>query len=236
MKLLGKAESLDLLYKVFKTKNLKIPDYFYFSKKKYFRSKKNIILKIKKFSKKNSLIVRSSAVDEDKNNFSNAGRYSSLVIQKNIKIEKIITFLDNYIKQFKSLKDKIVVQQFIQKVDISGVVFTKDINLDVPYYLINYDKSGKTNLITSGAKNDKKRQLVIYKKNIKKNKFSHLLKACNILEKLLKNDRLDIEFCIRGNITYLLQARSLPKPKGGLKRVNYSKKEFDNFLINIEKK
>ena len=37
---------------------------------------------------KNSLIVRSSAVDEDKNNFSNAGRYSSLVIQKNISVNK----------------------------------------------------------------------------------------------------------------------------------------------------
>ena len=114
MKLLGKAESLDLLYKVFKTKNLKIQDYFYFSKKKYFKSKKNIILKIKKFSKKISLIIRSSAADEDKNNFSNAGRYSSLVIQKNIKMEKIISFLDNYIKQFKSLKDKIIVQQYLK--------------------------------------------------------------------------------------------------------------------------
>ena len=40
MKLLGKAESLDLLYKVFKTKNLKIPDYFYFSKKNILNIKK----------------------------------------------------------------------------------------------------------------------------------------------------------------------------------------------------
>ena len=49
------------------------------------------------------------------------------------------------------------------------------------------------------------------------------------MEKFLKNDRLDIEFCIRGNITYLLQVRSLPKPKSGLKKVNYSKKEFDKY-------
>ena len=52
----------------------------------------------------------------------------------------------------KNKNDLIIVQDFIEKVQISGVVFTNDINSNAPYYLINYDESGKTNLVTSGKK------------------------------------------------------------------------------------
>ena len=33
---------------------------------------------------------------------------------------------------------------------MSGVIFTREINLDGPYYVINYDASGQTDIITSG--------------------------------------------------------------------------------------
>tara|TARA_Y100001970_G_scaffold240171_1_gene302689 strand:- start:5294 stop:7615 length:2322 start_codon:yes stop_codon:yes gene_type:complete len=236
MRLLGKAENLDLLKKIFIKTKLKVPIYFHFSKKNFLKDKKKIIIKVKNFSKKNKLIIRSSATNEDGKKITNAGKYTSKIVQKNSDIDDIEFFLKNYIKQFRSINDKIIVQKFVEKVNVSGVIFTKDINLDVPYYLINYDESGKTHLITSGVENDKKKQIVIYKKNIKNNKFSNLLKACNYLENFLKNDRLDIEFCIKGKITYLLQVRGLPKPKSKSKGINYSKNDFDNFLINIKKK
>ena len=41
----------------------------------------------------------------------------------------------------------------MSKPDISGVIFTKDINTNAPYYVINFDRSGKTDLVTSGKKN-----------------------------------------------------------------------------------
>ena len=35
-------------------------------------------------------------------------------------------------------------------VDIAGVVFTRNLNNNGPYYYINYDTSGKTNFVTGG--------------------------------------------------------------------------------------
>ena len=60
MKLRGKAENLDVLVKIFQGSNIKIPKYFYFSKKKYKNSNNLIIHKIEKFLKKNHIIIRSS--------------------------------------------------------------------------------------------------------------------------------------------------------------------------------
>ena len=38
--------------------------------------------------------------------------------------------------------------RILNKPEISGVIFTRDINNLAPYFVINYDVSGKTNLIT----------------------------------------------------------------------------------------
>ena len=57
------------------------------------------------------------------------------------------------IRKFKSDDDRIIFQEFLKKPDVSGVIFTRDINNLAPYFVINYDISGKTNLITSGKKN-----------------------------------------------------------------------------------
>ena len=83
----------------------------------------------------------------------------------------------------------------IINVDYSGVVFTRDINHNSPYYVINYDDTGKTNLITSGAENQRIRSLVVYKNKIKiKNKFKKLISHLEKIQKKIKLERLDIEF------------------------------------------
>ena len=68
MKLKGKAENLDILVKIFKRSNIKIPKYFYFSIKEYKKSKNSVINRTKKILKKNPIIIRSSSIYEDKNN------------------------------------------------------------------------------------------------------------------------------------------------------------------------
>ena len=52
MKLKGKAENLDILVKIFKRSNIKIPKYFYFSIKEYKKSKNSVINRTKKFLKR----------------------------------------------------------------------------------------------------------------------------------------------------------------------------------------
>jgi|ETNmetMinimDraft_33_1059910.scaffolds.fasta_scaffold03351_3 phosphohistidine swiveling domain-containing protein len=237
MKLKGKAENLDILVKIFKRSNIKIPKYFYFSIKEYKKSKNSVINRTKKILKKNPIIIRSSSIYEDKNNLSNAGKYNSKIVKKHLNKKKLKIILNEYLKQFKSNNDKIIVQKLIDNVSCSGVIFTKDINLNSPYYSINYDNSGKTNLITSGLKNDNQKSLIIYKNYKKKlKKFNHLIKACRILEKKINNDRLDVEFCIKNKITYLFQVRNLPLPRNKYSNKRYLIKDFDNFLLNIEKK
>ena len=114
-----------------------------------------------------------------------AGKYESKIFFRK-KIKKLKYEIELFLRQFDRGNDEIIVQKFI-KVDIAGVIFTKDSKYNSPYYLINYDTSGKTNLITSGSKNKKKKkQLIIFKEHKTKSKFKTLLDECEKLEKYFK--------------------------------------------------
>ena len=237
MKLVGKAENLDLLLRVFKNKEAIVPRYFYFSIKQFLNNKKFYLKKIFFFSQKKQIILRSSSFNEDRINFSNAGKYDSKILDKKSKINFIESILENFIKQFQSKKDKIIIQEHYNNVDFSGVIFTKDINYDSPYYTINFDTSGKTDLITSGKQNDKIKSFIIYKNYLKKNnKFFDLIRLVKKIEHITNNDRLDIEFAIKNNKLILFQVRPLPKPKYKIQTLKYKEKNFDKNLKNIEKK
>ena len=74
---------------------------------------------------------------------------------------------------------------------MSGVIFTRDINTNAPYYVINYDTSGKSDLVTSGKKNISQKTLNILKKYRKiPKKFNKLINNVRILEKIFNEDRL----------------------------------------------
>ena len=52
MKLIGKAENIDLLNRVFKEKNIIIPKYFYLKINQFIKKKIFILKKVSKFLKK----------------------------------------------------------------------------------------------------------------------------------------------------------------------------------------
>lgn len=227
-KFISKAQTLKNLKKISKQK-FEIPKFIFFSKKEY-KKNKNIFIKKIKSNIKNHIIFRSSARDEDKSNGSNAGKYSSYSI-KYFDEKKIEFYINKITNDFTNNKDEILVQEFINKPDLSGVIFTADIDTDAPYYIINYDSSGKSNLITSGQKNITEKTLFIFKdyKNIPK-KFSKLIKIVKYLEKITNNKRLDVEFIIKRQKIYILQVRPLKKTK------KLDTKKFYNSLINIKRK
>ena len=73
-KILNKGETLTFLKKKKLDVNTIIPDLLIFKKKYFLKDNKLIINKIRrKFKKK--IIIRSSAIDEDVENNSNAGKY-----------------------------------------------------------------------------------------------------------------------------------------------------------------
>lgn len=233
LKLKNKAENLEILKKIFfKNSSIIIPKFYFFSIKNFNSNEKYYLTKILNFTKNFRVILRSSSFDEDTINYSNAGKYDSTVLKKKIKIDELRTIFKKFLKQFKNKNDIIIVQEFIEKVQMSGVIFTNDINSNAPYYLINYDESGRTNLVTSGKKSFTHKQYVQFKSYVPKvKKFKKLINACKKLEKKVNYARLDIEFCIKHDKIYLLQVRFLP-----LANNQKSKIKLEQSLINIKKK
>jgi glutamine kinase len=224
-----KAESLHLLKKNEKKLSIRVPKLIYFTKKAYLDNPDKIFNRIKTIFKK-KIIIRSSSLLEDNPNKSLAGKFKSfdnLLVKK----EAIHKCVKEVIKDFKNKDDQIIIQEFISKADLSGVIFTRNINNNSPYYVINFDKSGFTNLVTSGSSNPLMQTITIKRNNKDNYKFfSRELKSIKKIETLFKNDRLDIEFCRKKNVLYIFQCR----PLKNLPKIN--DKEFDQVLINIEKK
>ena len=77
----GKVSYLKFFNK--KTKKKYVPNFIYFSKKNFIHDSNKYLNLIKnKFKKK--IIIRSSAIDEDTKNFSNAGKYSSEELEEQL--------------------------------------------------------------------------------------------------------------------------------------------------------
>ena len=224
----SKAQTLNKIKKITKNQFI-VPRLFFITKKNFLNNKIKFFKKINSYFK-DDIILRSSSLDEDKSNGSNAGKYNSFVI-RDFKKKNLELFINKIIRKFKNEKDEILVQEFISKPDYSGVIFTADIDTDAPYYIINYDSSGKSNLITSGKKNTTERTLYLYKNHNKlPKKFFKLINIIKNLETFTKNSRLDIEFIIKKKKIYILQIRPLKRTS------RLDKKKFSNSLINIHKK
>jgi len=210
-----KAETLIKLKKYEKKIGFVVPKIFFFTKKNYEEKKEKYLKKIKIVFKNKKIIIRSSSKNEDQENKSNAGKYISFqnVSSNHISIdEKILLIL----KQYDSPNDQVIVQEFIENPNISGVIFTRNINNNSPYYFLNIDSSGKTDLITSGKLNPSMKTLVFFrditKYKIPKKYFS-LIKKIKQIENIFRNDRLDLEFCIKKEKLIIFQCRPLKKMK-----------------------
>jgi glutamine kinase len=227
---LTKSESLHYI----KKKNISgiiIPKFIYFTKKK-FKDNSDIIINKILNNFKDDIILRSSSKREDTLTKSNAGKFDSLKI-KYFDFLYLDEKIREFIKQFKDNKDQILVQKLIVDVDISGVIFTKDPQTGYPYYIINYDDSGKTDLVTSGNKNPSIKNLTIYKSNtFLSKKFEKYLKIIKKVEKLYPTEGIDLEFAIKNKKFYLFQCRPLIIKK----RTHLKIKNLDPILINLKKK
>lgn len=220
-----KAEALD---KIIQSKKNVVPNYIYFEKKSFLKNQKKFINIIqKKFNKK--IIIRSSSKKEDTFKQSFAGKYLSIVSKTDEKSLKLNLQLVG--KKLDS-SDQIVIQKFIEKPDYSGVIFTKDPNSNSHYYKIEYDQSKRSDLVTSGKFNPTKKKFILFKNF--KNKIlnlNNLISISKFLEKKFNNDRLDIEFCIKKNKTYILQCRPLLGKKNEIPI-----KKIEQTLLNLKKK
>lgn len=160
-----------------------------------------------------TLIVRSSAKNEDSSSESKAGKFTSVAGVKGTAavlaaVERVIaSYADNDCPQ-----DQVFVQPMLHGLSMAGVAVTREPHGGGPYFVVNYDDySGRADLVTSGTA--EKLKTFICLKSRQEGIPAHLLPVLNLLrelESLLDCDGIDVEFAVdQHRILYLLQVRPL---------------------------
>tara|TARA_B100000579_G_scaffold145919_2_gene118374 strand:- start:1411 stop:4416 length:3006 start_codon:yes stop_codon:yes gene_type:complete len=213
-----KAESLNRLYPM--VKKCRIGKNYFFDVEEWRAGKEIIIDNIQKKFPNKKIVIRSSSVEEDSWKKSSAGLFKSFINidaeKRELIANKVQEVIDSYKEHRISNKkgDQVLIQEFVENVEISGVVFTCDLDTGAPYYKINFDDTGKTDSITSG-RSKRDRNIIVNKLNFEENKeifkdIHPLLESIQEIESLLIYDKLDIEFAIdKEKIIHIFQVRPI---------------------------
>ncbi|MBS3116243.1 adenylyltransferase/cytidyltransferase family protein [Candidatus Woesearchaeota archaeon] len=190
----------------------KIEDLYTFTISDWKNDKKKILRTIQElFTGK--IVIRSSAVSEDTLEQSLAGNFQSVlhIDSQEIKAveEAIATVLRSYReKQAESSFNQILVQKQTDNITMSGVLFTRTLEKNAPYYVVNYDdKTGSSDSVTAGREN----QVMIIAHDAENipEKMKPLLEAVQELEQKIPSLPLDIEFAISCEGVVIFQVRPL---------------------------
>jgi glutamine kinase len=182
------------------------------------------------------LIVRSSALSEDTPLDSKAGRYLSV---PNVSPEDVIEVMNRVADSFPADEPEnlILIQPMLTEIKMSGVLFTVDPNTGGNYFVINYDRSGSSDSVTSGSTNQTE---LFYLFHGHKSGHPYLDRlseaACEIME-LFHSSTIDIEFAFTNlDDLYVLQARPLviKKPLASYAEQQHHLREARDFLIGRE--
>lgn len=160
------------------------------------------------------VIVRSSSVQEDSEQESNAGRFESVtdvdVRDKDALVHAIRQVFASY--QNENPEEEVLIQPMLTGVAWSGVAFTCDIYTGAPYFTINYAKGQDTAAVTSGRTNRLKTMIVFkgHPEFVEDPLIQRLIGALFELERVLGSPALDVEFAFTEDETlYVLQARPI---------------------------
>lgn len=161
------------------------------------------------------VVVRSSSKGEDSYESSNAGHYESILgvepSDREALKETLQAVIHSYQKDGKvNPEEQILIQSQTMDVRCSGVVFTRDIQNNRPYYVVNYDDHGGTDTVTSGAGG---KTLWIARDTEDAEipgEWKGLLNSVKEIENVLNGALLDIEFAVKTDGTVVIfQTRPL---------------------------
>lgn len=174
-----------------------------------------VVERIKKQFCGSKIVIRSSCSREDSFDSSNAGHYESVlgVDSNDAKaiLSAIVQVYSSYGKDGSVSDDEqVLVQMQTQNVKYSGVVFTRDIQQNRPYYIINYDDSGSTDSVTSGVAGKSIEIAQDAEMDSIPIGWRSLYSAIKELESILSRMLLDIEFAVtEKNEIVIFQVRPL---------------------------
>ena len=233
-----KAQTLERLRPL--VKQAAILDQIRFSVADWWRNSLTILDRITTAYPAGQLIIRSSAVSEDSWSQSQAGRFrSELGIDAGDRqaiqeaVESVIASFDA--PDSEQGLDEVFVQPHLDNVSLSGVLFTRDLDTNAPYVVINYDDiSQRTDTVTSGRGEDL-RTAIVYKYSVPSTignpLIAHLMVVVSELEGLSGHDSLDVEFAFdRGGQCYVLQVRPLAGRGANLELVD---SDVEDELVNL---
>lgn len=164
---------------------------------------KEVLLGIKEKFQQAKIVIRSSCLNEDTMLESKAGLYQSRLNIDSQNIQEcsnaIFEVIESYGTEEAHFSDQILVQQYTNDVFMSGVLFTKELGTNAPYYIINYDKGSQTDTVTSGQNAF---LLKIFKhthRRILEQHWQSLLNSVDEIENIIPELPLDIEFAIKNS-------------------------------------
>lgn len=197
-----KADTLSRLEPIVKTSH--IGEQYSFTAEQWHFDPNKVLSDIRDRFANKKLVVRSSSKAEDNWISSNAGGFESVLgvdcndtAQLSLAIK---TVLHSY-GSSSANEEQILIQEFLQDVVMSGVVFTCSLESGAPYYRFNFDDTTQsTETVTSGGGVDL-RTVLVYKSqpeslDIVAPELKPVLASVQELETLLGFDRLDIEFAV----------------------------------------
>ena len=196
-------------------KKSRIEKLFIFTVKQWESNQKDIINSIKNQFSDQKVIVRSSALIEDSMKSSYAGAFKSVLDVPSNKNKLLTDSISSVVESYgskadKKKQDQILVQHQTESIKVSGVIFTRNLEANTPYYMINYDDEyGKTDLVTSGA-GGKRVEILRTQDSQILSEWMNLIEAVKEIETLLSGIALDIEFGInKNNEVIIFQIRPL---------------------------
>ena len=211
IKFSSKANTLDFFQD--KITKSRIEELYFFTVKEWKENKKEIREDIKKkFS--SLIVVRSSAEGEDSISNSQAGKFKTVLNVNPKKKNSIDNAITEVIRSYKTKVkydsvNQILIQTQTLDSQTSGVIFTKTLENGSPYYVINFEDGISTDSVTKGLQDN----IIKIHNNTKNNnipqKWRKLIIAVKEIEKISKNQRLDIEFAITENDVVIFQVRPL---------------------------
>ena len=160
------------------------------------------------------IVVRSSSTNEDSMTASNAGCFESVLNVHSDDMEEveaaIVKVADSYMDVFDDaeyiekgtfkeeiLDEQVLLQKQAKNIVLSGVIFTRDIINNLPYYVVTYDDNGSTDSVTSGAGGKTTWIAKNASREFLGDCFVNLLGAVKEIEKIFDDiEALDIEFGI----------------------------------------
>src|SRR3989344_3769534 len=193
----SKADTLRVLKPL--VKKSYIEDMYIFTSSDWKNRKQGIMDEItKKFP--NKIVIRSSATNEDTLENSMAGYFQSVLNvdpkdpkQLEAGIKEVLNSYKNKVSE--SSFNQVLVQSQSKGIVMSGVLFTRTLESNAPYYVINYDDAtGETDTVTKGVEN-KTIKIARFTEKIPK-KMQSLIAAVKELEEIIPKIGLDIEFAV----------------------------------------